>query len=80
MVIVCRGLASYTSAEEEEEKECLLYKLELTGRPVKYGNASTFTKAASKSAKTVGKDSGYKSGGLHCVYGQKDNRIRTGSL
>ena len=23
--------------------------------------------------------SGYKSGGLHCVYGQKDNRILTGS-
>ena len=31
------------------------------------------------SAKTVGKDSGYKSGGLDCVYGQKDNRIWTGS-
>ena len=31
-------------------------------------------KAARKSAKTVGKDSG-----LHCVSRQKDNRIETGS-
>ena len=36
----------------------------------------TCKKAAWKLAKTVGKDSGYKSGGLHCVYGQKDNRIQ----
>ena len=28
--------------------------------------------------KTVGKDSGCERGGLHCVYEQKDNRIRTG--
>ena len=37
-------------------------------------------KAARKSAKTVGKDNGGESGGLHCVYGQKDNCIQTGSL
>ena len=28
-----------------------------------------------KSAKTVGKASGYESGGLHCVYGQKDTTV-----
>ena len=33
-------------------------------------------KAARKSAKTVGKDSG----GLYCVYSQKGNRIQTGSF
>ena len=37
-------------------------------------------KAARKSAKTVGKDSGGESGGLHCVNRQKDNHIQTGSL
>ena len=37
-------------------------------------------KAARKSAKTVGKDNGGESGGLHCVYGQKDNHIQTESL
>ena len=36
-------------------------------------------KAAWKLTKMVGKDSCYKSGGLHCVYGQKDNRVQTGS-
>ena len=34
-------------------------------------------KAAWKSSKTVGKDSGCENGGLHCVYGQKNNRIWT---
>ena len=29
---------------------------------------------------SVGKDSGGKCTGLHCVYRQKDNRIQTGSL
>ena len=28
----------------------------------------------------VGKDSGDESGGLHCFYRQKDNRIQAGSL
>ena len=37
-------------------------------------------KAARKSAKIVGKDSGGESGGLHCLYRQKDNRIQAGSL
>ena len=37
-------------------------------------------KAAQKSAKIVGKDSGGESGGLHCVYRQKDNFIQTASL
>ena len=37
-------------------------------------------KAARKLAKTVAKDSGCESGGLHCVYRQKDNHIQTGSL
>ena len=32
-------------------------------------------KAARKSEKTVGKDSGGESGGLHCLYRQKDNHI-----
>ena len=36
-------------------------------------------KAAWMSVKTVGKDSSYKSGGLDCVYGRKDNRMWTGS-
>jgi len=35
--------------------------------------------AAWKLAKTVGKDSGCESGGLHCVYRQKDNCVWTGS-
>ena len=34
-------------------------------------------KVAWKSAKTGGKESGYKSGGLHCVYGQKDKCTQT---
>ena len=33
-----------------------------------------------ESAKTVGKDSGGKSGGLHCIYRQKANRVKLGSL
>ena len=37
-------------------------------------------RAARKSAKTVGKDCGGESGGLHCVYSHKDNHIHTGSL
>ena len=37
-------------------------------------------KAARKSAKTVWKDSGGESGGLHCLYKQKDNHIQAGSL
>ena len=36
-------------------------------------------KAAWKSPKTVWKDSGCESGGLHCVYRWKDNCIQTGS-
>ena len=36
-------------------------------------------KGAWKSAKAVGEDSGCESRGLHCVYRQKDNCIRTGS-
>ena len=42
-------------------------------------NFNSCKKAACKSAKAVGKDRGYKSGGLHCVYGQKNNRTRSGS-
>ena len=37
-------------------------------------------KVAWKLAKTVGKDSGCESRDLHCVYGQKDIHIQTGSL
>ena len=36
-------------------------------------------KAAWKSPKTVGKDSGCESKGLHCVYRQKDTCIQTGT-
>ena len=39
-----------------------------------------FRNAACKSVKTVGKDSGFESGGLHCVHKQKDKPIRTGNL
>ena len=37
-------------------------------------------KAARRSEKTAGKDSGSESGGLYYVYRLKDNRIKTGSL
>ena len=37
-------------------------------------------KAARKSARTVGNDSGGESGSLHCVYRQKDNHTQTGNL
>ena len=43
-------------------------------------NLCSCKKAAQKSAKTVGKDSGGECGGLHCVYRQKDNLIQTVSL
>ena len=43
-------------------------------------NLCSCKNTAIKSAKTVGKDSGGESGGLHCLYIRKDNRIQAGSL
>ena len=47
---------------------------------VTYFDTRSCKKAAWKSAKTVGKDSSYKSGGLHGVYGQKDNLMEAGKI